>query len=659
METGGDEIEEQPLPRSSSCTARQRRSSFPDQFNHRTSSGDFRNYLSPKSSLNQQQQQQQHQQQHIRLKNVNNFHGGFSFGSSLASSHLHSLTTTSYSRRNRADSALYFGENSYKITDQLGDTITPEIVDKTNVKQSKRLPYWAWFIIAKCLGIRLHAGDRPWFGTVLFMSTLTFSILHAVTMTWYYVYDIITEWTSTTVITGGVQVCIVCSYCALGVYANHLAFRLFTNKMMLQSVRLHAKTIFKINSSYLVAVLGVVFIAVNLVHNRYEFSAQTCEQVNLNRWICHLRYTSRAAYSCAALFWNLLVAIVILSVCRTHTIGIRRFIKELEEDGRHYCEYSRRIIHNGHSRVDDIMHNFESIDDSNQGNWDEMHYFEQSTQGVPTSQNSSTTTSPSHQMTGSPTPQSPTPHDPLSTQSSPILSQTEVESAVGAAATTVAPPVITIVSETDTRPGSDRLSDTNNSLINLVVPDPPSQISQGSSIDSRINSTKVELGSPRQVPSPDTQEQFSLDDDLDPRVFTCEDILLSYWQINSRLRVTSSCLQRWLASWIAFVTLWSALYIIWWLKNRPSFYDIAEFIIPLLMLPLICSAYAEVNFEANRMIMFICPLENRLQMLRFFNQQPLQLTVFGFALNYAAILSVFVALGLAFATRVIMDVIHA
>lgn len=62
------------------------------------------------------------------------------------------------------------------------------------------------------------------------------------------------------------------------------------------------------------------------------------------------------------------------------------------------------------------------------------------------------------------------------------------------------------------------------------------------------------------------------------------------------------CLQRWLSSWIAFVVLWCANYIIYWTSHDATIIAIVEFIIPLLLIPLLASAYAEANTEGQRMI---------------------------------------------------------
>ena len=68
------------------------------------------------------------------------------------------------------------------------------------------------------------------------------------------------------------------------------------------------------------------------------------------------------------------------------------------------------------------------------------------------------------------------------------------------------------------------------------------------------------------------------------------------------MRFVSHCLQRWLASWLAFVVLWCADYVIYWLSHSPSILEILAFVAPMLLLLLLCSAYAEANGEGQNLI---------------------------------------------------------
>ncbi len=45
------------------------------------------------------------------------------------------------------------------------------------------------------------------------------------------------------------------------------------------------------------------------------------------------------------------------------------------------------------------------------------------------------------------------------------------------------------------------------------------------------------------------------------------------------------------------VLLWSSVRIIYWLSHTPTLYGVLSLVLPLLFLPLLASAYAEVNYE--------------------------------------------------------------
>jgi hypothetical protein len=45
------------------------------------------------------------------------------------------------------------------------------------------------------------------------------------------------------------------------------------------------------------------------------------------------------------------------------------------------------------------------------------------------------------------------------------------------------------------------------------------------------------------------------------------------------------------------VLFWSAVRIVYWLSHTPSLYGVLSLVLPLFVLPLLASAYAEVNYE--------------------------------------------------------------
>ena len=52
---------------------------------------------------------------------------------------------------------------------------------------------------------------------------------------------------------------------------------------------------------------------------------------------------------------------------------------------------------------------------------------------------------------------------------------------------------------------------------------------------------------------------------------------------------------------MCFVTIivlfWSAIRIVYWLSHTPTLYGVFSLILPLFVLPLLASAYAEVNYQ--------------------------------------------------------------
>ena len=57
-----------------------------------------------------------------------------------------------------------------------------------------------------------------------------------------------------------------------------------------------------------------------------------CQVAHLNVGICQTYWISQVIFSVFFLVWNLLVAVVLVSVARTQTISIRKFLRELEHD---------------------------------------------------------------------------------------------------------------------------------------------------------------------------------------------------------------------------------------------------------------------------------------------------------------------------------------
>lgn len=499
------------------------------------------------------------------------------------SGHTSSSSTTNRKRNARTASVLYYTslEPNFPSNCPSRDFNS----SRKQIYQSRRFPQWAWRILSRSLGIKVNPGDSPIIGTILHMATLMFAFMFSVTGAWYIVFDVRSNYTRTTVLVGLVSIVIGFGWVSIGVYANNLAARLISNKNFGENVRMHSRTIFKVSSAGLLFILCLGLVSVNIYHTYIQFNLHPCKQIRINNAICLVNMIGKTGFGFLALIWNCLVGFVLLSVCRTHTIGIRRFIRELETDGQNYEQYwkSRSSLPGTkHVDIDNIQAGSESSEpyvwyDGYQSDDDSSFYG---------SRNSSST---------------------------PKLSIPCQEEDM-----------------TISNNGATNLSPNNNGKQNEI------NIEQITSVRKRLSnsvSSKVE----------------------EPLIMSNNDILLSYWKISWRMRVTSLNLQRWLASWIVFIVVWCGNYIIFWMSNKATLPGIVEFILPLLLLLLISSAFAEANAEGQRMIRCICPTEERIFLLLFLNQQPLQMTVFNFALTYNAIVGVVLAFSVAFASKVIMD----
>ncbi len=189
------------------------------------------------------------------------------------------------------------------------------------LQQSKPLPGWLWLIIAKSLGIKTHPADKPWLATILYCLMLTSLLTYLVTTCWYVVYDIQALNTKYDVLNGTITLLMACGFSAISLYANKLAYKLFSNRIFLQSVRLHSKTVFSVNASLVLSVIGSLFLGLYSYQTYINFEDDYCLKIGLTPWICRFRWPSQLGLALTSFAWNAMVATVMLSVCRTHTIS--------------------------------------------------------------------------------------------------------------------------------------------------------------------------------------------------------------------------------------------------------------------------------------------------------------------------------------------------
>ncbi|GFU11768.1 uncharacterized protein NPIL_20592 [Nephila pilipes] len=202
----------------------------------------------------------------------------------------------------------------------------------SKIRQSRHLPYWAWYLIAKCHGIPLRRSSKPILGTILHGLTFAGALTYALSYTWFVVYDILSPNTPRDIPGGCISMLLVYFWCGFGYYCKDLSSRLFLHPRFLKDIRMHTRTVFKMNGALVVFILGLFFTSANVLECLGWFSDPYCDKIELECIVCQVMSISSVFFSVFTLIWHSLVSFIFMSVCRTHTIGIRRFIKEIEYD---------------------------------------------------------------------------------------------------------------------------------------------------------------------------------------------------------------------------------------------------------------------------------------------------------------------------------------
>ncbi|WAR16344.1 hypothetical protein MAR_030938 [Mya arenaria] len=418
----------------------------------------------------------------------------------------------------------------------------PRKTQRHKIKQSKKLPDWCWTIITIVLGV---GSSKRWVSYLLYGITLLSALVFTGLGVLFTVYDIASKHSKTTAHIGFISLLIGFAWLCLGIYSFKLAGRLLGDDDFAASVRRHSRTLFKINTAFLLIFLGLGFTGMNLYNAYITFDTDRCNTIGLHYLVCHIMVIGRAVFSVFAMNWNLIVGCVLMSVCRTHTIGIRRFMRDLEQDGQTYEQFWRERLEN--SKVGEFNKDTVSILNKQDGSSQEQ--------------------------------------------------------------------LVASGNRDDDAPVS--LGNGQTSIQGRGIEQPADDVQAQSSVETTGSTSDL------------------LDDQ--PPVMCEDELLLCYWKISSRMRYVSQCMQRWLASWMAFVVIWCADYVIFWLSHSPNILGIMEFIAPMLLL--LC----------------ICPTKERYKLLQFLHRQPLQMQVFNMSISYSAILTVILAFAVAFSSRLILD----
>ncbi|XP_069705630.1 uncharacterized protein [Periplaneta americana] len=428
---------------------------------------------------------------------------------------------------------------------------------KVHVTQSRKIPFWLWYIIAKALGLKLSPNEKPICAIILYLLTFVSALGYIISSIWYCISGIAANKNHSAQLEATVTVLVTALWCALGIYANKLAYRLFGHRKFLTMLRLHSKTVFKLNAALVVLVLWTSFIVLHNLGTMSYWIGTPCFNRSINRVVCQVRYVCQVVFSVFALVWNVLVAVVVISVCRTHTISIRKFIIELEQDAIQSDPLNEATndLANDYVAVDEDYYN-DLTEDSDDG--------------------------------------------------------------------------------TDQRNlrARNKITSSNNTISTLDEGCTSANLPPGLSNISLSNA------------APGNSQ---------PTLLTNAYILHKHWSIMVKLRISSMALQRWMVSVMALTIVWAAVNLVKWLSRDPHLYDVLNFFIPLLLLPLLCSAYSEVNNEGLRVPKCIRSSEDRLQVIQYLEMFPLHLTVFNYPIQYSTYVTVVSGFLIALVSKMLMD----
>jgi len=493
---------------------------------------------------------------------------------------------------------------------------------KGKTKQSKKMPFWLWYIIAKSLGIKLHPRDKPLLAIILHAITLFSGGGMFLTRTWFSGYDILSHQTETDILEGIVSIIIVTLFVSLGIYSQRLAHKLFEHPKLLEMMRLHSKTIAKINAAFLAIIILAGFCAVlnmSTIEYAYSYSptiinntnVNPCQTVQVPLLICQVYFFSQAVYSLFFLLWNAMVGAALICVARTHTIAIRKFICQLECDAFLHDQKLRAKLYNKGSR--------ESRDSLKSYTWE---------------------------------------------NDAADLADLGVKNEIVSMEIQENPSTERNISATSLDTDDDAINSTTfDSRVQLELNDDAIDHVQNSgdrNSDRKINLRKRFFGNFRRLSENEIGEEDgsnSIDEEnsIEPKILSDEELLHKYWKLVNATRLSSNAFQRWMCFVTVIVLFWSAIRIVYWLSHTPTLYGVFSLVLPLFVLPLLASAYAEVNYQGFQVFQSIIPTKERTSLFRYLYGTKIQLNVYGYPVTYGTMGTVLAAILAAFASRILLQ----
>ncbi|KAH9492605.1 hypothetical protein Btru_024042 [Bulinus truncatus] len=560
-------------------------------------------------------------------------------------------------RTNQDDQRLHIQNPDRLLTESASGATNDDEFLQSHIDMPPKLPNWIWSTLVSVLGIKTPVQHPLWVANLLHILTLLAALSFGASGLVFNVLDSLSSFYKTSILVTIAKSIIGLYWIGIGIYANSLAARLFSNKRMIDCIRLHSKTFLKISSSIIVVLLSVAVVATNLYTNTYLLDDEhmgnktkpmdsNCASLGKNMLLCQIYFGSKVVYSFLCLTWNLLVACIYLSVCRTHTISIRRFMKELMYDTKIFEEFCKiqaleeQQLHNYFPRKPSIVPDKKLQDFHEYDVWhdDIAHFDNESHSEPPQNAQLLRTLRVMRQNTKS----------QLFSETINRMSESPRE--------------IGTVSERVQALSKRRWTLASTPSDDGAVLTREEKMFVGSPEIGRIIEDQVFQSGVPESPSPDSDPNGPQPEETKssfcgqrPPIMRNEDLMFTYFQLLRRLSSTSRLLQRWISNWITFILFWCALLIVYWTTHAAEISGIVQFLTPLVALGLITSAYAEVNFEGERLLKCVLPTEERMPVLYYIQNTKLELKIFSFTMTYNTIVTVVAGVAVTFATRIILD----
>lgn len=197
-------------------------------------------------------------------------------------------------------------------------------------RSSSNFPPWLWSLLVKVAGMKLDNGNyatSTHCSLILYIITCLTSIVFSTTQTWYTIDGVLKS--QRTPLQGVLRMVVTILWCWVGIYSPKLVYRLLSHPVIRDGVRWPSQAVFRLNVAGLVALLCVILVVVSnysartLLHLNWDTSGNTIQLKNSLAIMVALEvtYASQLLFSIVILFWNLTVVFILLSTCRTYTIG--------------------------------------------------------------------------------------------------------------------------------------------------------------------------------------------------------------------------------------------------------------------------------------------------------------------------------------------------